>query len=217
MQNQIARIATGHTADTNNNTVNLEAKLLPITSHTALHTSNFRYDTTHPDHPLNNLHYNPPPPRLKKKSLFNNTDNLTTLHSPHHNEDHPSHKTIAKTIIHTHIVQQHLASIPNNSILHRPPPEIDKTEQQLPRQTRRRLAQIRANKSPFLQSYLHHIDPISYPSPFCPLCEVAEHDALHLFNCPHVPTVLDPDSLWSNPVGAATLLDRWTAALTEAQ
>ncbi|MEL6804603.1 MAG: hypothetical protein AAFO91_12575, partial [Bacteroidota bacterium] len=217
VQNQIARIATGHTADTNNNTVNQEAKLLPITAHTNLHTSNFRYDTTHPDHPLNSLHHNPPPPRQKKKSVFNSTDNFILLHTTHHNEDQTQHKNQAKKAIHSEIVQQHLATIPNNNILNRPAPTIDETEVQLPRQTRRQLAQIRANKSPLLMSYLHHIDPTNHPSPLCPLCGVAEHDTVHLFNCPHIPTVFDPGTLWSNPVGAATLIDRWTAALTGAQ
>ena len=198
VQNQIARIATGHTADTNNNIVNLEAKLLPIASHTKIHSSNFRYDTTLPDHPLNHLHYNPTPPRLKRKSIFNHTDDLITLHTAHHDQDQLPHKTQAKKIIHTQAVQQHLATIPDNSILHRRPPDIDETEKQLTRKTQRTLAQLRANKSPFLLSYLNHIDPTSHPSPLCPLCEVAEHNTTHLFECPHVPTVLDPDSLWSN-------------------
>ena len=108
-------------------------------------------------------------------------------------------------------------TIPDSCILKRPQPEIDKTETELPSQARRLLAQLRESKSPFLLSYLHHIDPTNHPSPNCPLCGVAEHNTLHLFNCPHLPTTLDPDSLWSNPAAVATLLDRWTAALTGGQ
>ncbi|MEL6805403.1 MAG: hypothetical protein AAFO91_16665, partial [Bacteroidota bacterium] len=217
VQNQIARIATGHTADTNNNIVNSEAKLLPLQSHTTIHSSNLRFDSTRPDHPLNKLLHNPDPPRLMKKTIFNNSDNLITLHTTHHNTDQPAHKTQAKKTIHTQIVQQHLLTIPDSSILNRPPPDIDKTETDLPRRTRRLLAQLRANKSPFLLSYLHHIDPTTHPSPTCPLCRVAEHNTVHLFNCPSIPTTLDPASLWSNPAEVAALLETWTVALTGAQ
>ena len=68
-------------------------------------------------------------------------------------------------------------------------------------------------KSPFLFSYFHRIDPTNNLSPNCPLCKVAEHITVHLFNCPHLPTALDPDCLWSNLAEAAALLDRWTVAL----
>ena len=210
-------LATGHTADTNNNIVNHEAKLLPVNTHTTIHSSNLRYDSTKPDHPLNRLLYNPAPDRSMKKTIFNNDDNLTLLHTVHPDSDQPSHKTLAKKTIHTHIVQRHLSTIPDNNIINRPPPEIDKSETELPRRTRRLLAQLRANKSPFLLSYLNHIDPNNNPSSSCPLCRVAEHNTTHLFNCPHIPTDLDPDSLWSNPAGAAALLDLWTVALAGAQ
>ena len=53
LQNQKTRIAIEHTADTNNNTVNQESKLLPINSHTAVHLSNLRHTSTIPEHPLN--------------------------------------------------------------------------------------------------------------------------------------------------------------------
>ena len=79
------------------------------------------------------------------------------------------------------------------------------------------MAQLRANKSLVLASYLNHIDPTSNPSPTCPLCRMAEHNTAHLFNCPQMPTILDPESLWSNPAEVANLLDSWTAALTGAQ
>ena len=217
VQNQIARIATGHTADTNNNIVNNEANLLPLASHTKIHSSNLRYDSTRPDHPLNRLLYTPTPPRFMKETIFNSPDNLITLHTVHHNTDQPACKTLAKKTIHTQAVRQHLQTIPDSTILNGPPLKIDDSEDKLPRQTQRRLAQLRANKSPFLFSYLHHIDPDNYPSPTCPLCRVAEHNTVHLFNCPHIPTDLGPASLWLNPAGVATLLDAWTAALTGTQ
>ena len=41
-----------------------------------------------------------------------------------------------------------------------------------PRLTRRTLAQLRTNKSPFLKSYLHKVDAKTHPSPLCPLCNI---------------------------------------------
>ena len=35
----------------------------------------------------------------------------------------------------------------------------------------------------------------------------AEHNTINLFNCPHIPIVLDLASLWFNSAGAAALLD----------
>ena len=67
VQNQIARIATGHTADTNNNIVDHEAKLLPLNTHTTIHSSNLRFDSIKPDHPLNSLLHIHTPPRLMRK------------------------------------------------------------------------------------------------------------------------------------------------------
>ena len=196
---------------------NNEANLLPLDSHTTVHSSNLRYDSTKPDYPLNRLLHTPTPPRLMKKTIFNNPGNLISLHTFHHNTDQPACKTLAKKTIHTQAVRQHLETIPDSTILNRPPPKVDDSEDKLPRQTQRMLAQLRANKSPFLLSYLNHIDPNNHPSSLCPLYRVAEHNTIHLFNCPHIPTDLDPGSLWLNPVGVATLLDAWTAALTGTQ
>ena len=59
--------------------------------------------------------------------------------------------------IHTSIVSRHLATRGNNKILRTPPPHTSSSEERLPRLTRRTLAQLRTNKSPFLKSYLHQV------------------------------------------------------------
>ena len=178
----IARIATGHTANTNNNTLHNEAKIMPIEPHTAVYSSNIRHDSTNPDHPLHKLLYNPSPPRIvkKRRQYTSNPFNNTSWHSP------------------------------KSSILKRPPPDFNKTKDEPPTQTRRLLALLQANKSPFLRSYLLHVDTTSYPYSNCPLGGMADHVSIHFYNCPHLPTVL-----WSNPAEAAAMLDQWTAALTE--
>ena len=96
-----------------------------------------------------------------------------------------------------------------NYILNRPPPDIDKKEETLPHSTRRKLSQLRTNKSPLLMTYLHKIDPANHPAANCPLCNDPNHDSLHLFNCPDIPTTLTVWDLWTDPVGVAALLDVW--------
>ena len=79
--------------------------------------------------------------------------------------------------------------------------------------TRRTLAQLRTNKSPFLLSYLHKIDASTHPSPLCPLCRTHEHTTQHLFSCPQIPTTLSALDLWRDPSGVAALLDNWREKL----
>ena len=72
-----------------------------------------------------------------------------------------------------------------------------------------KLSQLRTNKSPLLMTYLHKIDPANHPAANCPLCNDPNHDSLHLFNCPDIPTTLTVWDLWTDPVGVAALLDMW--------
>ena len=103
--------------------------------------------------------------------------------------------------IHTSIVSRHLATRGNNKILRTPPPHTSSSEEILPRLTRRTLAQLRTNKSPFLKSYLHKVDAKTHPSPLCPLCNIHTHDTHHLFNCTHIRTTLPPLDLWTDTAG----------------
>src|SRR5579872_4372614 len=72
---------------------------------------------------------------------------------------------------------------------------------------RRLLSQLRTNKSPFLLSYLHKINPSEHPSPHCRLCSDQTHDTIHLFQCILIQVTLTPIDLWNNPCEAAELLD----------
>ena len=67
------------------------------------------------------------------------------------------------------------------------PYNIHSAEQTLPHRTRTTLAQLRANKSILLQSYLHTVNHETY-MPQCPLCLSHTHDINHIFNCSQVPT-----------------------------
>jgi len=112
-------------------------------------------------------------------------------------------------IIHTQIVTEYTKLLPENKILGQQAPEIHHSEELLPRKTRCTLSQLRTNKSPFLLSYKHKINPTLYPSPLCPLCKNDEHNTSHLFNCTHIPTTLTPLDLWNAPRRVTELLEAW--------
>ena len=115
--------------------------------------------------------------------------------------------------IHTSIVSRHITTRANNKILRTPPPHIISSEKILSRLTRRTLALLRTNKSPFINSYLHKVDAKSHPSPLCLLCNTHTHDTYHLFNCTHIRTTLSPLDLWTDPAGVTALLAKWTDKL----
>ena len=68
-----------------------------------------------------------------------------------------------------------------------------------------KLAHIRANKSPLLQSYLRTVNP-EICMPQCPLCLSQKHDTNHLFNCSQVPTQHNVTSLWKKSLEAAVVI-----------
>src|SRR6185436_516192 len=115
--------------------------------------------------------------------------------------------------IHTEIVNQHNQNTPDNKILQTKAPDIDKSENTLPRSTRVLLAQLRTGKSPFLLTWKHKIDPTKYTSPLCPLCGANEHNTEHIFNCTHIPTTLEVADLWHNPCEVEGLLETWRGKL----
>ena len=96
----------------------------------------------------------------------------------------------------------------NDKIMRTPPPHISSSEEILPRLTRRNLAQLRTNKSPFLKSYLHKVDVKLHPSPLCALCNTH-----YLFNYTNICITLSPLDLWTYAAGMTALLARWTEKL----
>ena len=89
--------------------------------------------------------------------------------------------------IHRSIVSSHLATRSNKKILRRASPHISTSAEILPLLTHHTLAQLRTNKSPFLNSYKHKLDAKSHPSPLCPLCNTHIHNTHHIFNCTYAP------------------------------
>ena len=206
MQNAALRACTGCTHDTNIQHLHDETNILPIQKHLQLHASQLRQKAQYPSHPL-----------YSQLTTAYETHNLQQSRYTTNIPTDPCTFTTADIKanmrdIHTTIVSQHLAARDNNKILRTHPPQVSSTEENLPRHTRRTLAQLRTNKSPFLLSYLHKIDASTHPSPLCPLCRTHEHTT-HLFSCPQIPTTLTALDLWRDPFGVAALLDDWREKL----
>ena len=132
--------------------------------------------------------------KAQKNTIFNNGPYTTNIPTDSH--------TVTTTDIKTNM--RHI------QILRTPPPHTSSPEEILPRLTRRTLAQLRTNKSPFLKSYLHKVDAKTHPSPLCTLCNIHTHDTPHLFNYTHIRTTLSPLDLWTDLAGVTALLARWT-------
>ena len=81
--------------------------------------------------------------------------------------------------IHTTITSQYLSSRKSNKVTYTRPYDIHSSEQTLLCHMRTKLAQLRANKSSFLQSYLPTVNPETY-TPQCSPCLI-RHDTDHIF------------------------------------
>ena len=208
MQNAALRACTGCTHDTNIQHLHDETNILPIQKHLQLHASQIRQKAQYPSHPLYKYTTHNNSQRLMKPTTFNNSRYTTNIPTDPCTVTTADIKANMRDI-HTTIVSQHLAARDNNKILRTHPPQVSSTEENLPRHTRRTLAQLRTNKSPFLLSYLHKIDASTHPSPLCPLCSTHEHTTQHLFSCPQIPTTLSAMDLWRDPSGVAALLEDW--------
>ena len=211
IDNTAKRIITGCTSDTNTNHLHNETSMLPLKTHFKLHGSLLKQKAYSIHHPLHHLIPLNQPQRLMKKTIFNNHDPLD--HTQRQFNTTNEIKQHCKTI-HTRITNDYLQRREPNNITNDIPPPIDKSETTLNKKTRRTLAQLRTNKSPFLNQYLHKINQAQHPTPNCTVCNTdTPHDTLHLFNCPDVDTGgLGPRDLWLKPVEVAELLERWATA-----
>ena len=132
--------------------------------HLKLYATQLKQPSQTQTHPLHDLNAYLNPPRNMEAAIFHNNE-------------------------HTKIIISEPDITPGKcrEVTDTTPYDIHSLEQILPLHMRTKLAQIRANKSPFLQSYLYTNNPETYP-PLCPLCLSHTHDTNHLFNCSQVIT-----------------------------
>ena len=214
IQNQALRLCTGHTRDTNVRHCHEETQVLPLGIHMQMLSSIYRENCRNPDHPLNHALSDADPDRHMKTTSLD-TSHVTVVHSCDRETENERDRTLNKKLIHTETVRRHISNTPVHPLLQTTPPKVHQSEQELDRSTRRILAQLRALKSPILESYKCNIGAVEVPD--CPLCGQHEHNTAHLFECPELPTDLTPEDLWHRPIMAAQLIQRWQAALALAE
>jgi hypothetical protein len=154
------------------------------------------------------LNIHNPKSRFIRQTIFQNK-NYTTNYD--NNQNLFTEDTIEenKKRIHSDIVNNYIQSKEPNKILNQIAPEINKNEENIPREHRRILAQLRTNKSPILYHYMNKINPAQYPNPHCPLCKTQIHDTHHLFNCNKMSCSRSSVGLWQDPEYVVSLLARW--------
>ena len=116
IQNNALRIATGCTADTNTNHLHQETLVLPLSNHLRLHASQLKEKTKLPYHPLHPLRMQPKPPRIMKKTIFQENNNYTTDIKTNSQNIELAVITNNMKQIHTEIVHQYTQTIPDNTI-----------------------------------------------------------------------------------------------------
>ena len=179
-------MVTGCTRDTNTQHLHDENKVLPMDTHLKLHVIQIKQLNQTQTHPLHDFNAYLNPPRNMKATIFRNNENCNVIILKPDITSEECRENLKH--IHTTITSQYLSSRKSNKVTNTTPYDIYLLEQTLPHHMRTKLAQLRANKSPFLQSYLHTVNPETYTSQ-CSLCLSHTHDTnQHLFNCSQLPT-----------------------------
>ncbi len=202
-QNTALRVATGCHRMSNIDHLHSETKIMPVKPHCEMLGKQFLLATQKPEHPNKTDLSAPPPPRQMKRTLRSRFGNeIKSLSNPNLTDD--QYKSKLKQL-HTRSVRQVINSL-DNKVLHGRPPEINRTEQSLPRTTISTLSQLRSGYSVYLNSYKARIDRTNSVVDKCPHCD-SSHTTEHIFNCPNKPTNLTVRDLWKDPVAAARFLE----------
>ena len=161
-----------------------ETKVFPTDTHLKLHAIQLKQLTQTQTHPLHDFNAYLNPPRSIKATIFYNSEHTNIIILK---PDITSKECKKNSYIHTTITSQYLSSEKSNKVTDTTPYGIHLSEQTLPRHMSTKLAQLRANKAPLLQSYVHTMNPETYTSQ-CPLCLSHTHDTNRLFNCSQLST-----------------------------
>ena len=175
-----------------------ETKVLPVKEHATMLTKQFYSAFYSSDHPGNKYINHPKQPRDKKKTLLIHKNEIENIRQG---------GLMVKDVmakIHTNSVKDAIEGYNDSKVLNRPPPEIDKEEQSLPRKVRVELARLRSGYSRRLNSYNNRIDDLI--SDQCPKCTVSPHNVAHLFECAENETSLVLTDLWQKPREIADFL-----------
>ena len=184
-ENTALRIATGCTNTTPLHHLQHETRIIPLNQHMRMTGTQFYTSTEHPSHPLHHLRQ---PPARQSRSRPPHATPASYYASSLQSIPPPTGNTSWRTHIHTVFTQQHLATLPDNTILHAPAPPTDITlEQHLPREDRVHLSRLRCGHHTSIPSYMHRIGQLNDPT--CHLCNHPEGSVEHiLLHCPAIQT-----------------------------
>ena len=205
-QNNALRVITGCLPTTPIQHLHEETKILPLNHHLDMIGTQFLAKTSPPQHPCHNLNNPTATPRLKKTTPSLHYTQIIQDMNPNQLANNSNKH------IHTTLTERYMQNRPINHILREHPPEIHKSETQLPRKSRVTLSRLRTGHHPALNHYNHKIN--KSPTPFCLRCNTNEIDTTtHLIE--HCPTLTQTRNLhnihsvrdlWSRPVDVVAFL-----------
>ena len=147
-------------------------------THLKIPTIQFKQLTQSQTHPLHDPNAHSDSSKNIKTTIFHNNEHINIIISKPNIATEKCRENLK--YIHTTITSQYLSSRKNNKVTNITSYDIHSSEQTLLHYMCTKLAQLRANKSPLLQSYLHTVNPHTH-MPQCPLCLSHTHDTNHLF------------------------------------
>ena len=203
VQNAALRIATGCHKMSSIDHLHMEAEIMTVKEHLNMLCTQFLATCLQENHPSFPIVTADSGPRTVKKTLQSRyigdlsryTGGTTQIADP----------DIARQTVHREAVRESIEARGTNRILGTRAPAIDPTEKELPRKTRRTLAQMRSGFCIALNDYRHRIGQSD--TPICPCCRQDEHTVQHVFGCSEHPTNLQPMDLWLRPVDVAEFLE----------
>ena len=175
---------------------------MTVTEHLDMLCSQYLATSLQREHPSYPVVTADPGPRSKKQTI---QQRFNPVVAPYRGPDGTiSDAASARKDIHTTAVRNSIAARGVNRVMGGPAPAVDGEEEQLPRKTRRTLAQLRPGYCSSLNDYKHRVGQSD--TSICPSCRLEDQTVQHIFRCPEHPTGLTPLDLWRNPVEAAYFL-----------
>ena len=207
VQNSALRVATGCHMSSAVDHLHSEAKILKVQEHLDMICAQHLATCLQPGHPSYPIATAPAGPRPMKQTLQSRylpkLEELTG-DAALTGEGTIADPAAARREIHTRAVQSSIAARQANRVLGTLAPDVADEEEELPRKTRRTLAQLRSGECIALNSYQHKIGVAD--TPMCPCCRSEEHTTEHIFRCPSHRTDHEPIDLWRSPVEVADFL-----------
>ena len=203
IQNSALRLATGCLMMSPIDHLHTEAKIMKVEEHLQMICAQFLTTCLQPQHPSFPIVTDDSGPRNKKRTL---QSRFYADVADHLQDGVTMDVETARKEIHTRAVEVSMRDRGDNSVIGTPAPEIAEEEGELPRKTRRILAQLRSNYCSSLNDYRFRIGLSD--TPMCPCCRQEEHTVQHVFKCSEHQTDLRPMDLWLRPVEVAEFL--WT-------